>query len=377
MWMNVLKRTKAKEENHMKKTLALLLALMLVLMAVPAMAAAPAFDPLFAGTPIDVPFDYDGTEIINIDYNGSTYNVFYFWEEDGKLNYDNSATGVQGDDTWYFYPYGQSMNEETWKTVGYRPFVGYMEGNFDKTHLEFYASYIEKDGVPYVRLSVNPWEVGEDGQPREIVLEGDDRFWNKYKDKMEEIVDEGPQPTAQDHVWYNHNTICVAGIEFRQVRSDLTHKWYNFAAIDLTNDGVQKFDLVASNVFVIGSVTVTKNGDEVIVDWKLNRQGTNDANFILENEFLTIFSDLNAVTEVEPSRFEGVTYEFGQPISIENDLNGDTNVLLYICNQATYCDNLSYAYLNPIYHARYWPNLPSRIAQRNAMMELVNADIAE
>ncbi len=187
---------------------------------------------------------------------------------------------------------------------------------------------------------------------------------------------EEPEPVPQA-VWYDHNTICVAGIEFRQVRSDLTRKWYNFAAIDLTNDGVQKFDLVASNVFVIGSVTVTKNGDEVVVDWKLNRQGTNDANFILENEFLTIFPDLNAVTEVEPSRFEGVTYAFGQPISIANDLGGDTNVLLYICNQATYCDNLSYAYLNPIYHARYWANLPSRVAQRNAMMELVNADIAE
>lgn len=364
----------------MKKTLALLMALLLVLLTVPAMADVPTLEALFAGTPIDVPFDYDGTHHIDMKYNDSAYDVFFFWEENGKLQYDNSKTAVTSDGTWYFYPYGQGMTEEIWKEKGYRSWVTYLSGDFGKTCVDWYASYIEKDGVPYVRLSMNPWEIGADGQPVEIVLEGDDRFWNKYKEQMEEIIettDTTGEPTACDHVWYDHNTICVAGIEFRQVRSDLTNKWYNFAAIDLTNDGVQKFDLVASNVFVIGSVTVTKNGDEVVVDWKLNRQGTNDANFILENEFLTIFPDLNAVTEVEPSKFEGVTYAFGQPISIANDLGGDTNVLLYICNQATYCDNLSYAYLNPIYHARYWANLPSRVAQRNAMMELVNADIAD
>lgn len=34
-------------------------------------------------------------------------------------------------------------------------------------------------------------------------------------------------------------------------------------------------------------------------------------------------------------------------------------------------------YQNPIYHAEYWPNLDWRIAEREAMMELVNADLAE
>lgn len=41
------------------------------------------------------------------------------------------------------------------------------------------------------------------------------------------------------------------------------------------------------------------------------------------------------------------------------------------------CNNLSYKYQNPIYHAEYWPNLDWRIAEREAMMELVNADLAE
>lgn len=184
-----------------------------------------------------------------------------------------------------------------------------------------------------------------------------------------------PVPTTYDAKWYPHNTICVAGVEFRDVRPELTDKWYNFAAIDLSQDGVQVYDLVASNMYIIGSVIVTKSGDEVTVDWQLNLQGTTDANFQLEDEFLTFFSDLNAVTEVDPAKYEGPSYEFGQTISIANDLGGDTNVLLYILNQATYCNNLSYKYQKPIYHTRYWPNLEYRIAEREAMMELVNADL--
>lgn len=183
-----------------------------------------------------------------------------------------------------------------------------------------------------------------------------------------------------DHIqfqvkWYPHNTICVAGVEFRDVRPELTSKWYNFAAIDLSQDGVQVYDLVASNMYIIGSVIVNKAGDEVTVEWKLNHQGTTDANFQLEDEFLTFFSDLNAVTEIDPEKYEGPSYEFGQTISIANDLGGDTNVLLYILNQATYCNNLSYKYQKPIYHTRYWPDLDYRIAEREAMMVLVDADL--
>lgn len=183
-----------------------------------------------------------------------------------------------------------------------------------------------------------------------------------------------------DHIqfqvsWYPHNTVCVAGVEFRDVRPELTNKWYNFAAIDLSEDGVQVFDLVASNMYVIGTATVTKTGDEVTVDWALSHQGTTDGNFQLENEFLTIFSDLDAVTEVEPSKFEGVTYEFGKPISIANDLNGDTNVLLYICNQATYCNNLSYKCMKPIYHPRYNENAEHYVQLREVMMTMVEADL--
>lgn len=183
--------------------------------------------------------------------------------------------------------------------------------------------------------------------------------------------------SIKDHIqatWYPHNTVCVAGIEFRDVKPELTNKWYNFAAIDLSQDGTQTFDLVASNMYVVGTVTVTVAGDEVTVDWKLRKQGTTDANFESESEFLTFFNSLDAVTGVEPDGFVGPVYQFGQPISIANDLGGDTNVLLYIRNTATYCTNLSYKYQNPIYHEPYDANQAFRKLQRDVMFAIMDAD---
>ena len=180
-----------------------------------------------------------------------------------------------------------------------------------------------------------------------------------------------------DYQWYPNNTICVAGLEFREVKPEVTSKWYNFAPIDLSEDGTQTFELVASNLFVIGKAIVTVSGDDVTVEWLLNKQGTEDANFESESEFLTFFHSIDDVTAVEPSQYEGPTYEFGQTISIANDLDGDTNVLLYIRNTATYCTNLSYQYQRPIYHAEYDRDASFRQARRVEMTNLMNADTAE
>ena len=173
--------------------------------------------------------------------------------------------------------------------------------------------------------------------------------------------------------WYPHNTVCVGGLEFRQEKPGLTKKWYNFAAIDLTTQGKQVFELVASNLYVIGVVIVDVDGDNVTVEWRLNKQGTVDANFKNESEFLTFFHDLASVESVEPSSI-ATSYKFGEPISIEKDLEGDTNVLLYIRNVATYCNNLSYKHQNPIFHPTFDRNDSMHVALQKAMRALMATD---
>lgn len=334
----------------MKKLVSLLLTLGMLFACVPAMADAPIVKP--AELPKEV-HAYHPLAIFEIEYAGDEYgyrvekvtadgNVPVTESEFSSIPVLNDSGLTENSSVVWNYAYdgdstlydGGNLHQLIVETV-----------NGAKQVFEFYVNY----------LSMYEYDL----ITNESILEEDD------------------PDVVQPHKWYAHNTICVDGIPFRDVRPELTNQWYNFAPLDLSKDGAQTFDLVASNMYVIGKVTVTVAGDKVVVDWKLNRQGTNDANFELENEFLTIFPDLNAVTEVEPAKLDGTTYEFGQTISIANDLGGDVHVLLYICNQATYCDNLSYKYMKRIYHPRYWPNLSWRVAQREAMMELVNTDLAK
>ena len=85
-------------------------------------------------------------------------------------------------------------------------------------------------------------------------------------------------------------------------------------------------------------------------------------------EFLTFFPDLKSVTNVEPETMNVPTYAFGQTISIENDLNGDTNVLLFIRNTVTYCDYPT----NTAKLTRFWPNLPEHKELRQKMIDMMD-----
>lgn len=328
----------------MKKLVALVLALCLALACVPALAAAPEV------YQVDLPKEVEvgaPEPIFFITHRGDDYN----WRVE-KVTDDGNVP----------------VFEEEGSTT-----VVLNEGTTDGDSVVVWDYWYDGDYTSY-----------DGGNLHQLIIEGQNfaamvyDFWVNFLTvgdfiSTENIIEEEPQ-VVNPGKWYPNNTLCVAGIEFRDAKPELTKKWYNFAAIDLSQDGVQKFDLVASNMYVVGTVIVTVNGDEVTVDWKLNKQGTTDANFASEKEFLTFFSSLDAVTEVDPAKFEGPTYEFGQPYSIANDLGGDTNVLLYICNRATYCTNLSHKCLKPIYHPQYWPDTKPYIALRNAMAQLMEAD---
>lgn len=165
-----------------------------------------------------------------------------------------------------------------------------------------------------------------------------------------------------------------AGIAFRDIKPALTDPWYSFAALDLSLDGLHTLDPIASGPYVLGRVTVVREGDSVFVDWTLRHCGTNDSNFQPENEFLTFFHDLDTAVDVNLETFAGARYAFGEPISVENDLGGDTSMPLYICNRATYCDHHSYQYRSPIVYAPYRYDDEARIVPRRAVYRLMTQD---
>lgn len=164
---------------------------------------------------------------------------------------------------------------------------------------------------------------------------------------------------AVTETWYPDNTICVAGLEFREMKPELTNKWYNFLPIDLSIQGTQTFDLIASNLYIIGKVIVKVDGDNVTVNWELIHKNCCNANYLYRNEFFTFFHDLDSVKSVEPLDMLDQGHAFGKALSISKDLDGDTNVLLYIRNMATYCNMYCNVNGTAKFYNRYWPNLPA------------------
>ncbi len=173
--------------------------------------------------------------------------------------------------------------------------------------------------------------------------------------------------TVERNTWYSNNTACSFGPAFRDARPDMTNLWYTFTPVDLTIQGRQTFEYIASNMYVIGEVYVDVRGDSVTVTYHnfFQAQGGNTQTL---TEFFTFFHDLNSVGEVEPERMTDRGFVFGRPVSIERDLQGDTNVLLFVRNRVTYS-----VYVNSTHKLeRYWPNLPERAALRGKMLNLMD-----
>ncbi|MBQ3156834.1 MAG: hypothetical protein IJB81_07915 [Clostridia bacterium] len=128
-------------------------------------------------------------------------------------------------------------------------------------------------------------------------------------------------------------TACSAGIRFRDLDNAITNKWYMFTPVDLSVDGEQTFDLISGNVHRIGTVTVLVENGNVTVTYKVNNHHSVD----ISDEFLSILPSLEGMTELDLAALP--TYNFGEPISIQDELNGDTKVLLFIRNIAYYIED--------------------------------------
>lgn len=145
--------------------------------------------------------------------------------------------------------------------------------------------------------------------------------------KCNELLDTAviPVKTAD---YYTGNTACSIGPRFKD-ESDLTDKWYRFTPVDLSVDGVQTFDLIASDAYIIGSVTVTVADGMVTIDCSYVSEDVK-----VYSEFCTFLPSLGEITTLDQAQLP--SYDFGEAISIADAFNGDTKVLLFICNVVDY-----------------------------------------
>ncbi|HHU02203.1 MAG: hypothetical protein ACOX54_07660 [Christensenellales bacterium] len=172
--------------------------------------------------------------------------------------------------------------------------------------------------------------------------------------EIEELKGVKPEAFVDDsdyihEIVYPNNTTSTHGFAFRELRPELTNKWYRFTPLDLSREDEYSIPLIGGGKYIIGEVTVKVEGDEVTINYSLLGEKYDTAR--TESEYLNLLPDLESLTTVEPEEL-GEGFKFGEPISIENDLDGDTKVLLFVRNVVTFKDY--YAYQKKL--ARYWPN---------------------
>ncbi len=181
----------------------------------------------------------------------------------------------------------------------------------------------------------------------------------KPTDKPTEQPTATPAPTAlpQGTDWRFHQTVCSLGIRFRDIAPQLTREWDMFTPLDLSREGEQTLPLLAANVNEVGAVTIAVKNGAVTVTYKIKWPAEE-----LDMAF-ALLPDLASVTEVNIASMP--RFAFGQPVSIQNDLGGDTRVLLYVLGHVDYDyldpQNLQYCTDNTVY--------PQMVSDWKALMD--------
>ena len=135
-------------------------------------------------------------------------------------------------------------------------------------------------------------------------------------------------PRLRQDNWRYQQTVCSLGIRYRDIRPDWTEKWYMFTPLDLSREGTVTYDLIASNIHRVGTVTVTVTAGKAVISYGLNK-GAEPVSM-----GFTLFHDLKSVED--PEHFDLSRFSFDREISIEEDLAGDEWVLLQIMGIINY-----------------------------------------
>ena len=181
--------------------------------------------------------------------------------------------------------------------------------------------------------------------------------WNAKR-----LLSADEEAEAAEVTHYPNNTICVAGLTLQEADSSLPDKWYNVLPIDLTEDGRQVYQLMISNMFLIGEVYVDVWGDEVTVSVSLLESGAVRP-LSWYGRWFTSYGD---VTSASIEATDG-GFSFGEPLSIADDLGGADAALLFIRGKATYYQ----PFRDGTTLTRYWRNKDEWKEFRQGLQEIL------
>jgi len=204
----------------------------------------------------------------------------------------------------------------------------------------------------------------------QIVQETEERedreMTREEKDKLLYLLEEANEDTLRklrdayepkEKIYFN-NTVCSFGPQFREISSNLTRDWYMFTPVDLSEDGTQTYELIGGGMYVIGTVEVTVKNGTVTVDYEYFDKGIEEG-----REYFTFFADYESIKRQDLDNFQK-RYSYGKTYSIEEKLGGDTDVILFVCNTATFEKTSGGVY-------RYYETNEDRVLLRDQMLEMI------
>ncbi len=165
-----------------------------------------------------------------------------------------------------------------------------------------------------------------------------------------------------DYKWYPNNTMGIAGYSLRDL--GIGSKWINVVPVNLTENGIYKIPLVASNLYVLGNAIVTVSGDDVTVTYETD--WASPGNLTISSECVKWFKSIDEITE-DFVNAPTSDIAFGQTVS-KAEL-GDV-AYLYINNGVTYCQPIAD---NGIYSPKYNHNHVTWEAYRAELDAMVEA----
>ncbi len=219
--------------------------------------------------------------------------------------------------------------------------------------------------VPCAALAKAPSGVSVSKEGIDIRDEGNEQLSSEELERLREEARQDTldklrrayRPKTKD---YDQNTVCSFGPQFRDISPRMTDLWYMFTPVDLSVDGTQTFDLIAGNMFVVGQVSVTVKDGRFQVDYAYNSRQIE-----IGREYFNIFPDYKSIEEKNLENLHTQKrFSYGKSYGIDDKLGGDTDVILFVCNTATFEKTARGV-------GEYYKTHPDRVAQREAMLKMI------
>ncbi len=127
-----------------------------------------------------------------------------------------------------------------------------------------------------------------------------------------------------------NNTICAEGPRLRD--EGISEDWYMYAPVDVSENSSTTLELVASNMFRVGTVNVLVQDGYVTVSLFIPSE-----NVTVTQLFFTLVPDMRQLPSYQPEElYDDWALPFDEPLPLNNYFPDESRLCLYVCCRADY-----------------------------------------